>query len=96
MPIEKDNRRFFSVGNILTLLCMTAAVAVTYADNRVENARQKERVDNLKGEVQEIKGDVKETKRDVQTILRKLDTMEATQRLERRESRAPVRSEAQR
>ena len=96
MPIEKDNRRFVSLGNILTLLGMAAAVAVSYADNRVENARQKERVDNLKAEVQEIKGDVKETKRDVQTILRKLDTMEATQRLERQERRPLTRSEAQR
>lgn len=95
MPLEKERRNYFSFGNILTLLGMAAAVAVSYADNRVENARQKERVDNLKVEVQEIKDDVKETKRDVQTILRKLDTMEATQRAERRDRR-PVRSETDR
>lgn len=92
MPIEKDNRRWVSLGNILTLLCMAAAVAVSYADNRVENAKQKERVDNLKVEVREIKDDVKETKRDVQTILRKLDRIEATQQTDRRDKR-PARAE---
>ena len=92
MPLEKDNRRFVSIGNILTLFGMAAAVAVSYADNRVENAKQKERVDHLQVEVREIKDDVKETKRDVQTILRKLDRIEATQQTDRRDRR-PVRAE---
>lgn len=84
MPIEKDKRRFVSVGNVLTILGMVTAVAVTYADNRVESARQKERVDNLKEEAHEIKRDVKETNKNVDLILRKLEAMEAVQNAERR------------
>ena len=80
MPLEKDKRRFASIGNILTILTMAAAVAMSYADNRVENARQKERVDALKEQAHEIKKDVKETKENVQLILRKLDAMEAAQK----------------
>lgn len=84
MPLEKDKRRFVSAGNVLTILGMIAAIAVAYADNRVENARQKERVDNLKEEAKEIKKDVKETNRNVDLILRKLESMEAVQNAERR------------
>jgi uncharacterized coiled-coil protein SlyX len=77
MPIERDKRKFVSFGNILTILAMAAAVAVTYADNRVENARQKERVDNLSSTISEVKKDGKDTNRKVELILRKLDAMEA-------------------
>lgn len=95
MPLEKDKRRFWNAGNILTLLAMAGAVAVTYADNRVENARQKERVDNLKEEAKEIKNDVKDTKSDVQLILRKLVEMEARQKERDRQVRS-ARSEVDR
>lgn len=95
MPhIEKERRSYFSIANLLTLLVMAGGIAATYADNRSESARQKERVDNLKEEVREIKQDVKETKRDVQVILRKLDSMEAAQQSERRRDR--TRSEVAR
>ena len=87
MSIENNRRRFVSLGNILTILAMATAVAVTYADNRVENARQKERVDNLKDEAKEIKKDVKETAKNVDLILRKLDAWEATQRERERVAR---------
>jgi len=87
MTIERDNRKFVSLGNILTMLAMAAAVAVTYADNRVENVRQKERVDNLKEETKEIKRDVKDTAKNVDLILRKLEGMEAAQRERDRQAR---------
>ncbi len=97
MPLEKDKRRFVSVGNVLTILGMVAAIAVAYADNRVEGARQKERVDNLKDEAKEIKRDVKETNGKVDLILRKLEAMEAVQFAERRRvERDARRSEATR
>lgn len=89
MPIEKERRSHFSIGNVLTMLTIAGALAGVYAANAADNARQKERVDNLKEEVREIKNDVKETKRDVQLILRKIDSMDAAQRTERRESRNP-------
>jgi hypothetical protein len=69
------------------MLAMAAAVAVTYADNRVENVRQKERVDNLKEETKEIKRDVKDTAKNVDLILRKLEGMEAAQRERDRQAR---------
>ena len=84
MPLEKDKRRFVSIGNILTILGMAAAVAIAYADNRVENARQKERVDNLKEKVEEVRTDSKDTNSKVDLILRKLEAMEAVQFAERR------------
>lgn len=95
MAIEKDKRRYVNVGNILTLLGFATAIAVSYADNRVENARQKDRVDNLKEEAKEIKQDVKDTKNDVQLILRKLGEMEVRQR-ERDRLARPTRSEIDR
>lgn len=84
MPLEKDKRRFVSIGNILTILGMAAAVAIAYGDNRVENARQKERVDNLKEKVEEVRTDSKDTNSKVDLILRKLEAMEAVQFAERR------------
>lgn len=79
MSIENNRRKYLSLGNILTILGMAAAVAVTYADNRVENARQKERVDNLKETVQEVRKDSKDTNAKVDLILRKLESWEARQ-----------------
>lgn len=71
-----------SIGNILTILAMAGGLATVYADSSAENAKQKERVDNLKEQAKEIKSDVKETKEAVQLILRKLDVMEAAQKTE--------------
>ena len=97
MPIEKDKRRFVSIGNVLTILGMLGAVAVTYADNRVENARQKERVDNLKEKVEDVRRDSKDTNNKVDLILRKLEAMEAVQFAERRRmERAMTRGEERR
>jgi len=76
-----------SLANILTILGMLAAIGATYADSKVDNATQKERVDNLKTQAVEIKADVKETKESVQLILRKLDAMEAARAAEARAAR---------
>jgi len=77
MAIEKERRSYFSVANVLTLLAMGGAIAVTYGDNRAENARQKERVDNLGKTISEVKRDGKDTNQKVELILRKLEAMEA-------------------
>lgn len=100
MPLgaEKDRRKVMSVGNILTLLTMFLALAGGYANLSAETASIKERLTTveqrntetrkeIKDTAQEIKQDVKEVKGDVQLILRKLDTMEAINRAERRERR---------
>ena len=95
MPIEKERRSYFSVANVLTILTIVGALAGIYAANAAENASTKERLTTLekrndetrkeiKDVAHEIKGDVKEVKSDVQLILRKLDSMEAVQRAERR------------
>ncbi len=95
MSIDKDRRRRVSIPNIIALLTFATAIAVSYADNRVENARQKDRVDNLKEEAKGSKQDVKDTKNDVQLILRKLGEMEVRQK-ERDRLARPVRSEVDR
>ena len=77
MPIDKDRRRYVSLGNVLTVLAMTGGIVVSYADNRVENATQKTRVDNLAKQIDEVKKDGKDTNQKVELILRKLDAMDA-------------------
>ena len=77
MPIDKDRRRYVSVGNLLTILVMAGAIAGTYAQSAAETAKQKERVDNLAKQIDEVKMDGKDTNRKVELILRKLDSMEA-------------------
>ena len=67
----------FSLSHILTVLAMAGSLVAVYADTSAENAKQKERVDNLKEQAREIKADVKATNENVQLILRKLDAMEA-------------------
>ena len=86
--VEKNRRKYLSVGNILTLLAMLGAIAGGYADNKAETAKQKERVDNLARTIDEVKKDGKDTNQKVELILRKLDSMEAVQReRDRRERR---------
>lgn len=80
---------------------MLAAVGATWGTLSAENADTKRRLSTLeqrndetrqeiKNVAHEIKGDVKEVKGDVQLILRKLDSMEAVNRVERtRERRTP-------
>ena len=91
MTLEKDKRRFVSLGNILTILGMAGAIAGSYAAMSADNADTKRRIAALesrneetrreiKDVAHEIKGDVKEVKSDVQTILRKLDSMQAVER----------------
>ena len=84
-----------STGNILTILAMFGALAVSYATLSADTADTKRRLSTLeqrneetrkeiKEVAHEIKGDVKEVKGDVQLILRKLEGMEAVNRAERR------------
>ena len=77
MPLEKERRRYVSLGNLLTILAMAGAIAGTYAQSAAEQAKQKERVDNLASTISEVKKDGKDTNRKVELILRKLDAMEA-------------------
>ena len=77
-----------SFANVLTLTGMLLALGASYATLSADNAKQRERVDNLKDETKEIKRDVKETKRDVQSILIKLESIEAMQRAAERRDRA--------
>jgi uncharacterized membrane protein (DUF106 family) len=77
MPIEKERRKYVSLGNLLTILVMAGAIAGTYAQSAAENAKQKERVDNLAKQIDEVKKDGKDTNQKVELILRKLDAMEA-------------------
>ena len=87
MSLEKERRSYFSVANILTILGLLGAIGAGYGTLAADNARQKERVDNLKEEAKEIKKDVKETAKNVDLILRKLDAWEATQRERERVAR---------
>ena len=80
-----------SLANILTILGMLAAIGASYADSKVENATQKERVDNLKAQTHEIKQDVKETNSNVQKILLKLEAMEASRAAEAKAARERAR-----
>ena len=100
MKIEHNRRSFVSIGNVLTILGMFGALAVSYATLSADSADTKRRITTLeqrneetrkeiKDVAHEIKGDVKEVKGDVQLILRKLDSMEAVQRSERRERIRP-------
>ena len=84
---EKDRRRFMSLGNVLTILGMLGAVAVSYGTLSADNARQKERVDTLKEETKEIKRDVKDTKESVNLILQHLKAMEARREADREHER---------
>ena len=77
MSLEKERRRYLSVGNLLTILAMAGAIAGTYAQSAAEQAKQKERVDNLVTKVDEVKKDGKDTNHKVELILRKLEAMEA-------------------
>lgn len=77
-----------SIGNVLTVLAMAGSLVAVYADTSAENAKQKERVDNLKEQAREIKQDVKATNENVQLILRKLDSMEAARAAEAKAARA--------
>ena len=79
--------REVSVGNILTILAMAGSLGAVYADSSAENAKQKERVDNLKEQTKEIKIDVKETNSNVQKILLKLEAMEAARAAEAKAAR---------
>ena len=96
--MEREQRHFVSVGNILTILAMFGALAGSYATLYADSADTKRRITTLeqrneetrkeiKDVAHEIKEDVKEVKSDVQLILRKLDSMEAVQKSERRERR---------
>jgi predicted Rossmann fold nucleotide-binding protein DprA/Smf involved in DNA uptake len=87
MSLEKERRHFVSLGNVLTMLGMTGALATGWVTLAADSAQQKERVDNLREQAKEIKADVKETKRDVQTILRKLVEMETARKLDDRAAR---------
>ena len=80
-----------SLGNILTIAGMLGAIGASYADSKVDNATQKERVDNLRQQTHEIKQDVKETKDAVQLILRKLDAAEAARAAEAKAARDRAR-----
>ena len=84
-----------SVGNVLALLTMFGALAGSYATLYADSADTKRRITTLeqrneetrkeiKDVAHEIKEDVKEVKSDVQLILRKLDSMEAVQKAEKR------------
>jgi hypothetical protein len=77
MPIERERRSYFSLGNLLTILAMAGAIAGTYAQSAGEQAKQKERVDNLVNKVDEVKKDGKDTNQKVELILRKLEAIEA-------------------
>jgi ATP-dependent protease HslVU (ClpYQ) peptidase subunit len=77
MSLEKERRRYVSMGNLLTILAMAGAIAGTYAQSSAEQAKQKERVDNLVNKVDEVKKDGKDTNNKVELILRKLEAMEA-------------------
>jgi len=76
-----------SLSHVLTVLAMAGSLVAVYADTNAENAKQKERVDNLKEQAREIKQDVKATNESVQLILRKLDAMEAARAAEARAAR---------
>jgi hypothetical protein len=77
MSLEKERRKYVSLGNLLTILAMAGAIAGTYAQSSAEQAKQKERVDNLTKQIDEVKKDGKDTNRKVELILRKLDAAEA-------------------
>lgn len=87
MAEEHKNGRV-SITNVLTILGMVAGLLGVWGTLAADNARMKERVDQLerrvenerqdtKADVKEIKSDVKATNENVQLILRKLDVMEA-------------------
>ena len=83
-----------SLGNILTILSIVAALGGVWAATSADNADVKRRVDtvekrqiedrsDVRDTQREIKQDVKETKETVQIILRKLDAMEVAQKSRR-------------
>lgn len=80
MTVERERRTYFSLANVLTILAMVGGVAGVYATNAADNAKQKERVDNLKERIEEVRKDSKDTNAKVDLIIRKLDSWEATQR----------------
>ncbi|MDZ4250889.1 MAG: hypothetical protein U0990_12505 [Candidatus Nanopelagicales bacterium] len=77
MSIEKERRKYVSLGNLLTILAMAGAIAGTYAQSAGEQAKQKERVDNLTKQIDEVKKDGKDTNQKVEQILRTLEAMQA-------------------
>mgnify|MGYP001615153334 CR=1 FL=1 len=98
MKIEHNRRSFVSIGNVLTILGMFGALAVSYATLSADTADTKRRITTLeqrneetrkeiKEVAQEIKQDVKEVKGNVDAILRKLDSLEAVRQADRRRDR---------
>ena len=98
MPLEKERRRYLSLGNVIAALMFLGALGGVWGTLAADNATIKQRVATLeqrneetrkeiKDVAHEIKSDVKEVKSDVQQILRKLDSMDAVQRSERSRER---------
>ena len=97
--MEREQRHFVSVGNILTILGMIGAIAASYAALSADNADTKRRVTTLEAGEQkthqlikenagEIKKDVRSTQEKVDLILIEIRAMQAVQRdRERRSSR---------
>jgi hypothetical protein len=88
MAEDNNKNGRFSITNVLTILGMGAGLLGVWGTLSADNARTKERVDQLekrvdverqdtKADVKEIKSDVRATNEAVQLILRKLDVMEA-------------------
>lgn len=84
---EEHKNNKVSISNILTILGMAGGLMLVWGNLNGENARTRERIDQIekrveservdsKADVKEIKSDVKATNENVQLILRKLDVME--------------------
>lgn len=97
MAEENKNGRV-SIPNALTIFGMLLGLGSTWGLLSAENARTKERIDQLekrvdndkqetRADVKEIKSDVRSTNEAVQLILRKLDVMEAGAQRGRRDAK---------
>jgi len=98
MSIEKERRKYFSLGNVIGGLMFLGALGGVWGTLAADSATTKQRLTALEQRSEEtrkeiretaheIKTDVKEVKSDVQLILRKLDSMDAVQRSERTRER---------
>lgn len=86
--MERDQRRFLSVANVVSLLAIFLTIGGAWAERVADNAdtkrrlivveeRQKEDRGNGKEDREAIKKSVNETNENVQLILRKLEVIEA-------------------
>lgn len=99
MAIERDQRKFFSVANVLAMIGTVVMIGAAWGERVADAADTKRRLtvvearqaeDRVTGKEDRevIKRSVKETNDNVQLILRKLDSFEAVRQAERRRDMA--------